>query len=178
MAVILSAQCTDERVNQVTPNLFQQLPTLQSFIDAPFATVEKLVFSTGFYKNKAKSLKGFALMLNEQYGGVLPRTISELTRLPGIGRKTANVLLSEVYGIAEGFVVDTHVKRLSGRLGLTKHKDPVKIEKDLMAAVRQKYWNDLSLFFIFLGRANCKAHKTDCPGCVLADICPYPNQLD
>ena len=135
------------------------------------------MYSTGFYKNKAKSIQGFARQLLKDFAGVLPKSINELLLLPGIGRKTANVILAEVYGIAEGFVVDTHVKRISQRLGLTKHNDPVKIEKDLMRQFRQIYWKEMSLLLIFLGRAECKAHKTDCQNCVLLTLCPKKNAL-
>ncbi|MDV6235037.1 endonuclease III [Leptospira ellisii] len=172
IAVILSAQCTDERVNQVTPELFKTFPSLESFAEAELPEIEKLIFSTGFYHNKAKSIRGFARTLLYEFGGTLPRSVAELTRLPGFGRKTANVVLSEVYGIVEGIVVDTHVNRISKVLGLTESDDPVKVEKDLMNLLPEKYWRDISLYLIFLGRKCCKAHRTFCEECVLKKECP------
>lgn len=175
IAVILSAQCTDERVNTVTPALFRNFNSLEEFANAELFEIEKLIFSTGFYKNKAKSIKGFAELLLTEYNSKLPKTIEELTKLPGVGRKTANVILNEIHRISEGIVVDTHVKRISNVLKLTKSKDPVRIEKDLMKKIDPKYWMDFSLYLIFLGRKFCKAHKTECEGCPLNDICPSAN---
>jgi endonuclease-3 len=172
IAVILSAQCTDERVNTVTPALFERFTSLEAFANADIPEIEKLIFSTGFYKNKAKSIKGFATLLLEKHKGKLPKTIGELTKLPGVGRKTANVILNEIHKISEGIVVDTHVKRISNVLKLTKSENPVIIEKDLMKSIDPKYWMDFSLYLIFLGRKFCKAHKTECEGCPLNDICP------
>jgi endonuclease-3 len=172
IAVILSAQCTDERVNQVTPALFRTFPTLEDFANAKLSQIEKLIYSTGFYHNKAKSIQGFAKKLLSDYGGVIPNTLEEAIKLPGFGRKTANVVLAEVYGISEGFVVDTHVKRLTKRLGLTKQTDPVKIEKEIMALVPANFYRNFSLYLIFLGRSNCQARRTECPTCVLAKVCP------
>ncbi len=172
IAVILSAQCTDERVNLVTPALFKRFPTLRSFAEAKLEEIEKYIFSTGFYHNKAKSIQGFASKLLADYGGVIPNTLEEAVKLPGFGRKTANVVLNEIYGVNEGFVVDTHVKRLTKRLGLTNHTDPVKIEKDIMELLPPKFYRNFSLYLIFLGRKNCAARRTDCPTCVLAKVCP------
>lgn len=172
IAVILSAQCTDERVNQVTPALFKTFPTLEAFANAKLSEIEKLIFSTGFYHNKAKNIQGFAKMLLVEYGGEIPRSLEEAIKLPGFGRKTANVVLNEIYGINEGFVVDTHVKRLTQRLGLTKQTDPTKIEKEIMALVPQNFYRNFSLFLIFLGRSNCQARRTECPTCVLSQVCP------
>lgn len=172
IAVILSAQCTDERVNTVTPALFKAFPTLASFADANLESIEKLIFSTGFYRNKAKNIQGFAKKLLKDHKGIIPDNLEEAIQLPGFGRKTANVVLNEIYGVNEGFVVDTHVKRLTKRLGLTKHTDPVKIEKDIMELVPPKFYRNLSLYLIFLGRKNCQARRTDCPNCVLAKVCP------
>lgn len=172
IAVILSAQCTDERVNTVTPALFERFTSLEAFANADIPEIEKLIFSTGFYKNKAKSIQGFASLLIEKHAGKLPKTIAELIKLPGVGRKTANVILNEIHKISEGVVVDTHVKRISNVLKLTKSENPAIIEKDLMKKIERKYWMDFSLYLIFLGRKFCKAHKTECEGCPLNDICP------
>lgn len=172
VAVILSAQCTDERVNAVTPELFRKFPTLESFAYANPQELEQAIYSTGFYKNKAKSIIGFCKKLLEEYKGILPKTIQELITFPGVGRKTANVILNEIYGISEGIVVDTHVSRLSRVLGLTENKNPEKIEKDLMEKFPKKYWKDISLYLIFLGRKYCTAYKRDCVYCPLKKICP------
>lgn len=172
IAVILSAQCTDERVNKVTPELFRRFPDLKSFAEADLSSIEKLIFSTGFYRNKAKSISGFAKKLYEEYAGTLPNTIEELMTFPGIGRKTANVVLNELFSISEGVVVDTHVKRISKLLGFTEHTDPVKIERDLMKKFPPPQWMDISLYFIFLGRKYCTARIRNCAECPLAAICP------
>jgi endonuclease III len=172
IAVILSAQCTDERVNTVTPILFKKYTTLESFASAKLIELEDIIFPTGFYKNKAKNIIGFAQTLIKQYKKQMPKTIDELTKMPGIGRKTANVILNELFDISEGFVVDTHVKRVSAKLGLTKTTNADQVELDMMKKVNKKYWNKLSLYLIFLGRKFCKAHKTDCTNCPLKDICP------
>nr|MCU0825726.1 endonuclease III [Leptospira sp.] len=132
IAVILSAQCTDERVNLVTPELFKTFPDLESFANAKLKDIETKIFSTGFYKNKAKSIQGFAKMVLNEFGGTIPKSMEEAIRLPGFGRKTANVVLAELYGSSDGFVVDTHVKRLTKRLGFTKSTDPIQIEKDML----------------------------------------------
>lgn len=176
ISVILSAQCTDARVNEVAPRLFAAYPSLESLAKAPLKKIEEIIYSTGFYKNKAKSVVNFAKTLLKEYKGKLPNTISELIQLPGIGRKTANVVLNEIHGISEGFVVDTHVKRVSKKLGLTNQTDPIKVEKDLMKVVQPDHWMDLSLYFIFLGRRYCKAHRTFCDECVLGKICPSSTQ--
>ena len=172
VAVILSAQCTDERVNLVTPELFKKYNTIEKFANAIPSELEKLIYSTGFYKNKAKSIIQFSKKLMSDFQSTLPRTIEELTSLAGIGRKTANVLLNEIYGISEGIVVDTHVKRISKILGYTEEVDPEKIEQDLMKKIPKKYWLTISLYLIFLGRKYCKAHKRDCENCVLQSECP------
>lgn len=172
IAVILSAQCTDERVNTVTPSLFLRYPTLKDFSNASPDELEKLIYSTGFYKNKAKSIRNFATKLLEDFGGELPKTIQELTTLPGIGRKTANVILNEIYKISEGIVVDTHVKRISRLLGYTRETDPEKIEQNLMKIIPEEHWLDISLYLIFLGRKYCIANRPNCRDCVLNTICP------
>ncbi|MBE7437465.1 MAG: endonuclease III [Spirochaetales bacterium] len=172
IAVILSAQCTDEQVNRVTPALFERFPEAIDYARAPLAVLERLIHSTGFFRNKARSIAGFARILVERYGGVLPQTIAELTAMPGIGRKTANVILGEIYGKAEGIVVDTHVKRISKLLGFTRSANPLQIERDLMESVPQTYWVDWSLYLIFLGRDRCRARQRICDDCVLNQICP------
>lgn len=177
IAVILSAQCTDERVNQVTPALFKAFPTLESFASSDLKTIETLIFSTGFYRNKAKSIQGFAKKLLNDFDGKIPKTIPELITLPGFGRKTANVVLSEVHGLVEGIVVDTHVNRLSKVLGLTTKNDPVQVEKDLMSLLPEKYWRDISLYLIFLGRKSCKAHRRFCEDCILKKDCPSSSSI-
>jgi endonuclease III len=175
--VILSAQCTDERVNQVTPNLFLRYPNLDSFCEAKTGELEDLIFSTGFYKNKAKSIIGFCNKLKNDFGGQIPKNLSDLIKLPGIGRKTANVLLNELYNISEGIVVDTHVKRISNLLKLTDKEDPEKIELDLMKIIPKEYWLNISLYFIFLGREFCKAKRKDCKNCFLNQDCPSVEPL-
>lgn len=171
-ATILSAQCTDERVNMVTPVLFRAYPAPADLAAARQEDVEEIVRSTGFFRSKAKSLIGMATALAEEHGGEVPPRMADLVVLPGVGRKTANVVLGNAFGLNEGVVVDTHVKRLSARLGLTKHTDPVKVEPDLMKLVPRDDWTDVSHLFIYHGRAVCKAPTPRCEECVLADICP------
>lgn len=172
VATILSAQCTDQKVNQVTPALFARYPTPQALAEADTAEVEKMIYSTGFYRNKAKSIQGAARRLVEVYGGEVPADINELLTLPGVARKTANVVLGNVFRIAEGVVVDTHVKRLSERLALTPASTPEKIERDLMAITPREEWIDLSHLLIFQGRRVCDARKPNCPICTISHLCP------
>jgi endonuclease III len=172
VATILSAQCTDERVNKVTPALFSAYPDPESLAGARQEDVEELVHSTGFFRNKAKNLIGMADAVVERHGGEIPRTMKALHALPGIGRKTANVVLGNAFGIDEGVVVDTHVKRIAGRLGLTRHTDPVKVERDLMELFPREHWTMLSHLLIFHGRAICDARKPLCGECSLAELCP------
>ncbi len=171
IATILSAQCTDERVNMVTPVLFEQFPLPELMAKAPVAKLEKIIHSTGFYKNKAKNIKQCATSIMEEYNGIIPRTIDELITLAGVGRKTANVLLGNAYNINHGVVVDTHVKRLSNHLALTKHPDPIKIEQDLMKIFPREKWTQLSHLLIFHGRRVCNARKPNCPECTLRPLC-------
>lgn len=171
-ATILSAQCTDERVNRVTPALFAKYPTPKSLALAAQEDVEALIRPTGFFRNKAKSLIGMAQALVERHNGRLPERMEDLVKLPGVGRKTANVLLGNAFGKNEGVVVDTHVKRLSVRLGWTKHDNPVRIERDLMALFPQNLWTTLSHVLIFHGRQVCGARKPDCAVCPVATHCP------
>jgi len=173
VATILSAQCTDKQVNQVTPVLFQRLNTPADFAAAPLKSIEKVIRPTGFFHNKAKNIKNCSKTLLDQHSGQVPQTLEELVKLPGVGRKTANVVLGAAFGIS-GVVVDTHVARISGRLGLTENKDPVKIEFDLMKIIPKRAWNDFSLQLIFFGRETCMARKPKCPTCPLHKLCPWP----
>jgi endonuclease III len=172
IAAILSAQCTDKRVNQVTKSLFQKYPRTAAYSQASLKELEKDIQSTGFYHNKAKSIQGCCHALLERYDGEVPQDIDKLIDLPGIGRKTANVILGTAYGIASGIVVDTHVTRVSQRLGLTHEKNPEKIEKDLLGQFPQKEWISLSHRMVHLGRYVCIARKPRCDACPLNSICP------
>ncbi len=172
IATILSAQCTDERVNKVTPALFERYPDAQALADADREVLEEMVRSTGFYRNKAKNIQEASRRIVAEYDGQVPDTMADLLTLPGVARKTANVVLGTAYHIADGIVVDTHVKRLSQRLALTTHDDPEKIERDLMAITPQDEWIDLSHLLIFHGRRVCDARKPNCAGCVLRHLCP------
>lgn len=172
VATILSAQCTDERVNKVTPALFARFPTPEAMAAADREELESLIRSTGFYHNKAKNIQGAAQRIVSAYGGVVPQTMDELLTLPGVARKTANVVLGVIFKIADGVVVDTHVKRLSNRLGLTTQSDPEKIERDLQTITPQAEWINLSHLLIFHGRNVCDARKPNCVACTLSDLCP------
>ena len=172
VATILSAQCTDKRVNMVTPALFRRYPTAAAMAAARVEDLEEIIRSTGFYHNKAKSIIGMARVLVAHYGGEVPRSLEELVVLPGVGRKTANVVLGNAFGINEGVVVDTHVARLSHRLGLTKETDPVKIELALIPLFERRDWTMLAHLLIWHGRRTCDARKPKCAECVLRDICP------
>ncbi|MCU7241822.1 MAG: endonuclease III [Microcystis sp.] len=175
VAVILSAQCTDERVNKVTPALFARFPDAKSLAFAEREELETLIRSTGFYRNKAKNIQGACQKILKDFQGEVPKTMEELLTLPGVARKTANVVLAHAYGIIEGVTVDTHVKRLSNRLGLTTNNDPVKIERDLMALLPQPDWETFSISIIYHGRAVCKARNPACFSCQLATLCPAAN---
>lgn len=172
VATILSAQCTDERVNKVTPILFAQYPTPQAMAEAERTDLEEVVRSTGFFRNKAKNIQEAARRIVAVYGGEVPAKMEDLLTLAGVARKTANVVLGNVYGIADGVVVDTHVKRLSNRLGLTQHEDPEKIERDLMALVPQQEWVIFAHLLIEHGRQVCDARKPECTRCTLNQLCP------
>ena len=177
IATILSAQCTDARVNMVTPALFKKFPTPQAFAKAEIEEIETLIRSTGFYHNKAKSILGASRLLVEKFGGKVPDAMEALLELPGVARKTANVVLGNAFGKNEGMVVDTHIGRLSIRLGLTKHEQPVKIEKDLMALFPRESWMMLAHLLIFHGRQVCAARKPACGRCTLLDLCPTGKKL-
>lgn len=175
VATILSAQCTDKQVNQVTRVLFESLQSPADFAQAAPAELEDMIRPTGYFRNKSKNIRECARVLVAQYAGRVPDTLEELVKLPGVGRKTANVVLGAAFN-TPGIVVDTHVGRISRRLGLTEHQNPVRIEIDLMALLPKKIWSDFSLRLIFFGRQICKARKPDCPHCPLADLCPYPDK--
>lgn len=172
VATILSAQCTDERVNLVTPQLFRRFPTPDKLARASQADVENIIKSTGFFRAKAKSLRGMAQKLVAEFDGQLPRTVDELTGLPGVGRKTANVVLGTAFGIATGVVVDTHVRRITRLLGMTTENDPVKIERDLMQLLPRSEWVDFSHRLIHHGRRICIARRPKCRECPLLKLCP------
>ncbi len=172
VATILSAQCTDARVNLVTPELFERFPGPEELARADQNILEVVIHSTGFFRNKAKNLIGMAQGLVGDHGGDLPRTLAELTRLPGIGRKTGNVILGNAFGIDEGVVVDTHVKRISGRLGLTLETNPDKIEQDLLTIIPRKDWLDFNYILVNHGRAICQARKPKCTECPVKHLCP------
>jgi endonuclease III len=172
VATILSAQTTDVQVNRVTESLFTKYRTAEDYADSSPDELEEDIRPTGFYRNKARSLRGMSAALVEKHGGEVPRTMSELVALPGVGRKTANVVLGNAFGTNEGIVVDTHVRRVSGRLGLTESSDPLKIEQELMRSVPEEDWTIFSHLLILHGRRTCKARKPDCPNCILNDICP------
>ena len=172
VATILSAQCTDERVNQVTPELFKKFPTAQTLAKADRQEIENLIRSTGFYRNKAKNIQNACQKIVTEFNGEVPQTMEELLTLAGVARKTANVVLAHAFGKIQGVTVDTHVKRLSNRLGLTENTDPVKIERDLMALLPQPDWENWSIRLIYHGRAVCKARQPNCQNCQLIHLCP------
>jgi len=172
VATILSAQCTDDMVNRVTPTLFHRYPTPEKLARARTATIEKLIHATGFFRNKTKSILGLARKLMSDFDGRVPQTMEELLTLPGVARKTANVILGVAYGKAEGVVVDTHVNRLTNRLGLTEHADPKKIERDLMDLLPRTEWIAVGHLLIWHGRRVCSARRPACDRCLLSDRCP------
>src|SRR4028119_27888 len=177
VATILSAQCTDERVNQVTPALFARFPDAAALAKADVEEIETLIRSTGFYRNKAKNIIGACRMIMVEFGGEVPKRMEELLKLPGVARKTANVVLAHAYDIHQGVTVDTHVKRLSQLLGLTEHTDPIRIERDLMRLLPQPEWENWSIRLVYHGRAICKARKPECYACTLGDLCPSATNL-
>ncbi len=177
MATILSAQCTDKRVNLVTTELFRKYRTAADYASARAAELEEAIKTTGFYRNKTKSIQTCCRALVERHAGEVPRTMDELVRLGGVGRKTANVVLGNAFGLNEGVVVDTHVTRLSQRLGLTKQKNPEKIERELMKIVPRGQWTLFSHWLIWHGRRRCYARKPDCPNCELTKLCPSAGKV-
>ena len=172
VATILSAQTTDQRVNLVTPVLFRRYPTAADLAGARQEDVEEIIRSTGFFRNKAKNIIGFARAVMGEHDGEIPRTLEELAALPGVGRKTANVILGNAFGIDEGVVVDTHVKRLSARLALTPYEDPVEVEQDLMALYPRERWTMLAHLLIWHGRRVCEARNPRCEECIVSRLCP------
>ncbi len=172
VATILSAQCTDERVNLVTPALFARFPDAPALAGADRDALQALVKSTGFYRNKSKNIQGACHKIVTEFGGEVPQTMEELLTLPGVARKTANVVLAHAFGINSGVTVDTHVKRLSNRLGFAQSDNPIQIERDLMKLIPQPDWENWSIRLIYHGRAVCKARKPACDRCPLADLCP------
>ncbi len=175
VATILSAQTTDAHVNRVTESLFKKYTSVKDYASVPLETLKKDLRSINFYNNKARNIQSSAAMIIERFNSQIPKTMDELTSLPGVARKTANIILSNVFGINEGIAVDTHVRRVSYRLGLTKEDDPVKIERDLMALTPRAEWGKLSHLLIFHGRAICQAKKPKHDECILYDICPSRN---
>jgi len=172
VATILAAQCTDERVNTITPALFKKYPAAEDFAAADPRELEAEVRSTGFFRNKTKNIIGAARTIIRDFGGEVPSTMAELLTLPGVARKTANIVLSAGFGRAEGIAVDTHVRRLSGRLGLSRENEPEKIERDLLVVVPKKDWLDFNSMLVNHGRAVCQARKPRCPECALVSLCP------
>lgn len=172
VATILAAQCTDERVNQVTPALFRRYPTTQAFAEADLPELEEMVRTTGFFRNKARALKNVGQALLAEHDGEVPASMEALVTLPGVGRKTANVVLGNAFGINEGIAVDTHVQRLSRRLGLTGETDPEKIERDLIPLIPRETWTRFAHLLQAHGRAICQARRPACPVCPVADLCP------
>lgn len=175
VATMLSAQCTDARVNQVTPALFSRFPDAEALAKADLTELENLVRSTGFYRNKAKNIQATCRILLQEFGSQVPPSMEQLLTLPGVARKTANVVLAHAFGIHSGVTVDTHVKRLSYRLGLTEHTDPIQIERDLIRLLPSEDWENFSIRLIYHGRAICKARNPACQACLVADLCPSAN---
>jgi endonuclease-3 len=177
IATILSAQCTDKRVNLVTPALFRRCPTARDYAEIPTDELEKMIQSTGFFRAKSRSIRSCGASLVADHGGEIPRSMEELTALSGVGRKTANVVLGNAFGVNLGIVVDTHVQRLSRRLGLTRELLPERIEQDLMKLVPREQWTLFSHWLIWHGRRRCTARNPDCPGCEVADLCPSAGKV-
>ena len=173
VAVMLSAQCTDERVNKTTPALFAKCKTIQDFADIDIQELEKIIHPCGFYKNKAKNIKLCAKQILENFNGNVPKTMEELTSLAGVGRKSANVIMLEVFGIAEGIAVDTHAKRISNLVGLSKEKEPSKIEQDLLKLIPKDYLKDINHLFVWHGRNTCIARKPKCDTCPINYLCEH-----
>ena len=172
MATVLAAQCTDVRVNKVTPFFFKKWPSIEALSKAETTEIEEVIRSTGFFRNKAKNLKAAAEMIQKEYAGEVPKNMPDLLRLPGLGRKTANIVLSNAYNIHEGIAVDTHVARLAFRFALTESKDPKRIERDLIPLFPRQDWGNVNHFLVYFGREVCSARVPKCSNCELSDICP------
>ncbi len=177
LATILSAQCTDERVNLVTRSLFTKYRSPEDYLRVPAEELEADIHSTGFFRNKTRSIRGLCRKILDNHGGAVPDTMEELVQLPGIGRKTANIILSNAFGKVEGIAVDTHVGRLASRLGFSSHSDPIKIEKDLMSLFPRNRWMEVTYLLIEHGRAVCKARKPRCAECFLSALCPSAHSI-
>ena len=173
VAVMLSAQCTDERVNKTTPSLFEKCKTIQDFAEIDLSELEAIIHPCGFYKNKAKNIKLCAKQILENFNGEVPHTMEELLTLAGVGRKSANVILLEAFGIAQGIAVDTHAKRISNRLGLSAESDPEKIEQDLLKIFPKEYFKDINHLFVWHGRQTCDSRKPNCESCTIKNYCNY-----
>lgn len=173
IAVMLSAQCTDERVNKITPLLFKKFKNPIDYINVPIETIEDIIKPCGFYKNKAKNIVGYAKMIIEKYNGEIPKTMEELVELPGIGRKSANVIMLEAFNNPEGIAIDTHAKRISNRVGLSNEKEPEKIEKDLLKIIPKKYFKDVNHLLVWHGRNICTARKPQCEKCPIKEECKF-----
>ena len=173
IAVMLSAQCTDERVNKITPLLFKKFKNPIDYINVPIETIEEIIKPCGFYKNKAKNIVGYAKMIIEKYNGEIPKTMEELVELPGIGRKSANVIMLEAFDNPEGIAIDTHAKRISNRVGLSNEKEPEKIEKDLLKIIPKKYFKDVNHLLVWHGRNICTARKPQCEKCPIKEECKF-----
>lgn len=173
VAVCLSAQCTDDRVNKVTPELFRRMNTPREFANANIEEIEELIHSCGFYKNKAKNLKQAGIKIMNDFNGKVPQTIQELQTIPGVGRKSANVIMLEAFNMPQGIAVDTHCKRIANRLGFSSKDDPLKIEQDLLKVIPKEYYKDVNHLFIWLGRNICHSQKPECEKCVLNEMCKY-----
>lgn len=173
IAVMLSAQCTDERVNKTTPSIFKKYNAPEDFVNLDIKEIEALIHSCGFYKAKAKNIKGYATKILEEYNGKLPETMEELTTLPGIGRKSANVIMLEAFNNPQGIAVDTHAKRISNRLGISKETDPNKIEKDLIKIIPKEYFKDVNHLLVWHGRNLCKAQNPKCEECQIKEYCEF-----
>ena len=173
IAVMLSAQCTDERVNKITPFLFEKYKKPEDYINSSLEEIEEIIKPCGFYKNKAKSVLGYAKMIVEEYNGKIPETMEELVKLPGIGRKSANVIMLEAFNNPQGIAVDTHAKRIANRIGLSKEKEPLKIEQDLIRIIPKKYFKDVNHLLVWHGRNICNARKPECEKCPIKEYCKY-----
>lgn len=173
IAVMLSAQCTDERVNKITPILFKRYKTPEDIINSSLEEIEEIIKPCGFYKNKAKNVLGYSKMIVEKYNGKMPETMEELVKLPGIGRKSANVIMLEAFNNPQGIAVDTHAKRIANRIGLSKEKEPLKIEQDLIKLIPKKYFKDVNHILVWHGRNICNARKPQCEKCPIRKYCEY-----